>query len=67
MSLSFYKDKWDGGRKDSGRDLNFDILGHVTNYMTRAPSIYLEKLDDLTYFYATLTPLPSLPRPNYTL
>jgi hypothetical protein len=29
--------------------------------------MYLEKSDDLTYFYATLTPLPSLPRPNYTL
>jgi hypothetical protein len=35
--------------------------------MTRAPSTYLEKSDDLTYFCATLTPLPSPLRLNYTL
>jgi hypothetical protein len=69
MSL-VYRDKWEGGRKIKG-DINFNIPAYIskTSPISSIPSlpIALGKLNNLTYFYASLIPLPSPPRPNYTL
>jgi hypothetical protein len=43
------------------------VPGHKTAHMTRASLPNLVKLNNLTYFYATLIPIPSSPRPNYIL
>jgi hypothetical protein len=68
MLLSFYKEKWEDGRKDYIRELDFSVVpSHETAYMTRASPLNLIKSDDLTYFCASLIPIPSLLRPNYTL
>jgi hypothetical protein len=68
MSLSFYKEKWEDGRKDCVGELDFSVIpSHETAYITRASPLNLIKLDNLTYFCASLIPIPSLPYPNYTL
>jgi hypothetical protein len=68
MSLSFYKEKWEDGRKDCVEELDFSVIpGHETAYITRASPLNLIKLDNLTYFCASLIPIPSPLYPNYTL
>jgi hypothetical protein len=68
MSSSFYKEKWEDSRKDRVRELDFSVIpSYKTAYVTRASPSNLIKLDDLTYFCASLIPIPSPPRPNYML
>jgi hypothetical protein len=68
MSLLFYKEKWEDSRKDYIRELNFSVvLSYETAYIIRASPVNLIKLDNLIYFCASLIPIPSPPRSNYTL
>jgi hypothetical protein len=43
------------------------VPSHKTAYVTKASLLNLVKLNDLTYFCATLISTPSPPRPNYIL
>ena len=57
MLLVIHKEKqWDGGRKVRLGLLDFD-----------SSACTIKKSDDLTYFHATLKPLPTQPQPNCTL